>query len=109
LVNSSRISGGVQYSKNGGYQNNFFERSNLQFGLYYGNSYLDINGYQIKDYGFSVGAGFSGKDGRMGCQFNMQVGQTGTTQNGLIREDYIQLGVTLTYRDLWYTKLKKYF
>jgi hypothetical protein len=107
-VNSNRISAGVQYASNGGYVDNFYERSNVQAGFYYGNSYLNINGYQLKDYGVTLGAGFSNKTGVLSMQFNMQLGQRGTTQNGLIKENYIQFGVTLSYRDFWYTKLQKY-
>lgn len=109
LVNSNRISAGFQYAKNVGYLDNFFERSNLQMGFYYGNSYLNINNYQLKDYGVTVGAGFSNKSGQLGCQFNMSVGRRGTTQNNLIREDYITFGLMLTYREIWYTKLRKFF
>ncbi len=109
FVNSNRISGGVQYAKTVGYGSNILERSNVQAGVFFGNSYLDINGYRVQDYGISLGAGFSSKTAPISCQFNLVVGRTGTTDNGLIRQDYIQFGVTVSYRDFWYTKLKKYF
>jgi hypothetical protein len=109
LVNSRRYSAGVQYSNVAGYGANIFEHSNLQAGFYYGNSYLDINGYQLHDFGLTLGAGFSSKTGQFAYQVNMALGQTGTTQNGLVKENYVQIGVTLSYRDVWYTKLKKYF
>jgi hypothetical protein len=38
----------------------------------------------------------------------LQYGIKGTTQNGLIRENYTNLTFVLNYGALWYTKGKKY-
>ena len=58
LVNSNKISAGFEYAnkvklRDGG----FFERSFLQAGLYYDESYLKINGKQLTSYGLTLGAG----------------------------------------------------
>ena len=107
LVNSNRISAGIEYANRFQYYDQFFERFYLQAGTYYSNSYISINNAQLKDYGFNLGVGVNSKYS-LSYQFNFQYGQRGTTQNGLVKENYTMLNFTLLYRDLWYTKAKKY-
>ena len=45
----------------------------------------------------------------LGIHAAVEVGQRGTTNNGLIKEGYTQFNVTLSYRDLWISKkMKRY-
>ena len=107
LVNSNRISAGIEYANRFQYYDQFFERFYLQAGTYYSNSYISINNSQLKDYGFNLGVGVNTKYS-LSYQFNFQYGQRGTVQNGLVKENYTMLNFTLLYRDLWYTKQKRY-
>jgi hypothetical protein len=112
LENSQRISGGFEYSKKGSYLNQTYEKYFLQTGLFYSNSYLRISGQQLKDYGITFGAGaelsrtaLSG----LALQGALEIGNRGTTTNGLIKEAYTQFNVTISYRDFWFSrKMKKY-
>ena len=108
LANSNKISAGFEYSKRTPVLNSLVEKYYLQAGLFYSNSYLKTYGQQLKDYGITFGAGFNSKQSQFGYQLNLQIGQRGTTLNNLIKENYIQAGVTLTYRDFWLTKVKRY-
>jgi hypothetical protein len=107
LVNSNRYSVGVDYSKLKTANNFIYERYNLQAGLFYSNSYLQVNGKQINEYGVSVGGGLP-VGGRINMNLSLQAGNRGTTQNGLIKESYIQATLNISYRDIWYTKGRKY-
>ena len=113
LLNSTRISGGVEYSHKLWYKGVSLENYYIQGGYYYNGSYLKINGVQLKDYGITAGVGFNMKGTEFGkdlsYQFNLGVGTRGTTKNNLIRENYVQATITLLYRDFWFTKMKKYF
>ena len=108
LANSNRISAGIEYANRFQYYDQFFEKFYLQAGTYYANSYLNINNNQLKDYGLTLGVGVNAKRTALSYQVNFQYGQRGTTNNGLVKENYTMLNFTLLYRDLWYTKAKKY-
>ena len=108
LVNSNRISAGIEYAKRVPYMNAVFEKYFLQTGAYYSNSYLKIYGQQLQDYGITFGAGFNAKRSQLAYQFSLEIGKRGTTQNNLIRENYVQAGITLLYRDFWFTKVKRF-
>ncbi len=112
LVNSDKISAGFQYIKNDTikdrnvtavYENIF------QVGFFYSNSYLNTYGQQIKEWGVTLGAGTQLKRSPLALHATLEIGSRGSTNNGLIRENITQFGLTLSYRDFWYTKkIKKY-
>ena len=112
LENSRRFSFGTEYSKKGSYMNTTYEKYYLQAGLFYSDSYLKIYGQQLKDYGVTIGAGAElSRTALTGLavQAALEIGKRGTTDNGLIRENYTQFNITVSYRDFWFSrKMKKY-
>lgn len=109
LVNSNRVSGGIEYSKKVNFANGSFEKWFIQGGAFYSNSYLMIKGQQLDQKGFTVGAGFTPlKSPQLALQMNLEFGKRGTTANNLIKENYTQAGISIFYRDFWYTKVKRY-
>lgn len=109
LVNSQRISIGAEYSKKMAYLDQLYEKYFLQTGFFYNDSYLKINGKQLTDYGATFGAGMLLKRSGLGLQGAIEIGEMGTTDNGLIKEKYTQFSITLSYRDFWISrKMKKY-
>jgi len=112
LDDSRRYSGGFEYSKKSSYLDQVFEKYFLQTGVFYTDSYLRINGIQLKDYGLTLGAG--AELGRtplssLAIQAALELGVRGTTNKGLIRESYTQFTLSLCYRDFWVSrKLKRY-
>ena len=61
------------YAKQAQYYNYAYEKYCLQAGAYYSNNYLVVNGYQLKDAGFTFGIGSSIKR-ELGYQLNLQLG-----------------------------------
>ena len=109
LVNSQRFSGGGEYSNKVKLANGFVaERYFLQAGFFYSNSYLQVNGNQIADYGGTIGAGFNSLKNGLGMSAALTVGSKGTTSMNLIKENYTQFSLTISYRDFWFTAKKKY-
>ena len=109
LVNSQRFSAGAEYSKKLSYYNQTFETYFFQMGGFYSDSYLRIAGQQLTDYGLTFGAGlqFARSDFRLAGA--IELGIRGTTDYGLIKENYTQFNLSLSYRDFWRSKkFKKY-
>ncbi len=107
LVNSNRYSFGAELSKKKNFVDQQYERSFFQAGVFYSNSYLKMNGEQLKDYGFTLGAGLHSFKG-LGLQANVEIGTRGTTAKGLIKENYQQFTLTLSYREFWFVKGRRY-
>ena len=108
LVNSQRYSAGVDFNKVKAERDALYEIYNLQAGVFFKNSELNINGEQLTEYGFTVGAGKPVSRGRINLNLALEVGTRGTTHNGLIKENYGQLTLNISYRDYWLTRGRKY-
>ncbi len=113
LKDSRRASIGFEVS-NKVKNNPAFEKSFLQAGFYYGDSYLSVGGQQIKQMGITLGCGlFRVKDrfgqSTLGVSLGVDVGQRGTTNAGLIKENYVNFTIAISYRDFWRTRNVKYF
>lgn len=106
LVNSSRYSAGVEYSKLKEYLRNSYELFNLQAGVFYNNSYLKIYNQQITDRGFTLGAGFNSKRSTLSYNFSFEYGVRGS--QSLIKQQYTGFTIGLSYKDLWFTRGRKY-
>lgn len=109
LVNSNRFSAGFEWSKKRLAWGNFLVESLFyQAGIYYSNSYLQIYNQQLTEKGFTLGIGFNSKRNSMGAAFSLDIGQRGTTNDGLIKETVTGFNLTISYRDFWNTKGQKY-
>ncbi len=109
LQNSNRISGGFEKVNRKQIYNNNFEKSYIQFGAYYGTSYLDISGIQLQEAGVTFGYGFTSLKTPLAGHIVFELGQRGTEKNSLVKELFFNIGFTASYRDFWLTKGRKYF
>ena len=113
LKNTIRASLGFQITPNSNDYNNYFKRVKYRFGIAYSQSYLQLYGRQLSDFGISFGAGFpvrkSQTDVSKGLvNVGIQIGQRGTTELGLIKEDYIRFTLSMNIYDFWFRKQKYY-
>jgi hypothetical protein len=108
ITSAQRGSVGFEISKKKTFYNTRIELSYIQTGLYYENSYLQINGQQIKNYGVTAGFGVNSLKSPMAYSIVFQYGVTGTTQNDLIRENYADVTFLINFGQIWFTKGKKF-
>ena len=109
LQNSNRISAGFEVSNKRAVYKELYERSYFQAGVYYGNSYLNVNGKQLNDMGLNLGYGLTSFKNPLGAAISLELGQRGTTQNGLVKETYVNINFTISHIDQLLTKGRKYF
>jgi hypothetical protein len=113
LKNTIRASLGIQITPNATDYNNYFKRVKYRFGVAYSQSYLQLYGRQLSDFGISFGAGFPIRKSQTDISKGMvnvgiQIGQRGTTDLGLIKEDYIRFTLSMNIYDFWFRKQKYY-
>lgn len=108
LTNSNRASLGFEYSNQKQVSNFTYENFFLQGGIYYGNTYLAVNGQQLVDKGFTFGIGGNTKRSSLGYQLYLQEGTRGASNSNVLKQNYTRIGFILFYRDIWYTKVKRY-
>jgi len=106
LINSNRFSGGVEFSKQQ-WNNQLVEKRYFQVGAFYTNSYLRIRNTPINEYGITAGTGGTLSRSLL-YTLSAEVGTRGTKQNGLIKENYAQLSIGLSFTDYLFSKGRKY-
>ena len=87
--------------------NQLVETRNFQLGGFYNKSYLQIRDEPIQEYGLTAGMGGS-LSGSLLYTLSAELGRRGTTRANLIKENYVQLTIGLTYRDYLFSKGRKY-
>ncbi len=113
LKNSMRVSLGAQYVPNAKALglNNYHKRMHYRAGVRYTQSAIELKNTQLVEYALSVGVGFPVGRNYILQNFSMvnigvEVGQRGTTSNGLIQEQFLKATVGFTINDRWFVKPK---
>jgi hypothetical protein len=108
LINSSRIAGGIELSRQATTWNKqTVEKGFFQFGAFYNNSYLQVRNEPIREYGITAGMGGIIGSGLF-YTMSLEAGSRGTKQQNLIKENYIQATFTFSYRDFFQSNGRKY-
>ncbi len=97
---------GAEYIPNKRALRNYLNKINYRAGFYYNNSYLQLQGEQIKNYGITFGLGFPIANDKTSLNISCTYDNKGTTNNGLIEENNLFFGVNLTLYDFWFIKRK---
>ena len=113
LKNSLRASLGIQLIPNATDFNNYFKRIRYRFGVVINDTYLQLNGKRISDFGLSFGAGFPVRKSQSDVSkaiinFGVEFGQRGTTNLNLIKEDYVRIILSMSLYDFWFRQHKFY-
>ncbi len=75
-----------------------------RLGAYYSNYYLQVNDYQLKDYGITFGVGLPVKSIKSSINVAFTLGTRGTTEYHLVKENYGIITFNVTLHDLWFRK-----
>jgi hypothetical protein len=75
-------------------------------GYYHEDSPIAINNYLVADDGVSVGVGLPFGQNKTSINLAYNYGIRGTIDNGLIREEYHAIMLSMTLHDWWFIKRK---
>ncbi len=106
LNNSMQLSSGVQIIPNSRSLNNYWEKINYRFGFRYSKTYLELRNNQLNEFGISFGLGFPIKRTNSTINIAAEVGQRGTTEHNLIKENYIKFTLGIAIYERWFIKRK---
>ena len=106
LVNSKRISGGFQFTPDISSVNQFYKRCHYRLGIALNTTPLQINNTQLEDKSISFGLGIPIKKNRSTYDLSIIFGQRGTTNNNLLKEKYVKIGLNMSFEGIWFVKQK---
>lgn len=106
LRDRNKFSLGIEYKADDGYARKFFKKLTYRVGGFYDTGYITIDDEKITTMGLSLGLGIPmAKDaGKINIAF--EYGTTGTTNSGLVREDFSRITVDINLFETWFFKRK---
>lgn len=104
--NSSGIAIGGFFIPNYNSFTGYFKRVVYRAGFRYEGTGLNINNESINEFGISFGVGLP--VGRLFSNANIgfEYGQRGTTDFGLVKEEFFNLSISLSLNDQWFRQIK---
>ncbi len=102
---ASKISIGGFYIPKYDSFSSYWSRITYRAGLRIEKTGLNINGESINDFGMSFGLGLPVR-GFSNVNIGFELGQRGTNNAGLIKENYFNLRLSLSLNDKWFQKSK---
>jgi len=106
LTNAWRISFGGQFTPKHTNISSLLKRMTYRAGIKYNNSYLSLFGNKITNYGITFGFGFPLRKSKTELDLSFEVGRLGTTNNGLIQENYFNVTFGVSINEYWFHKRK---
>ena len=88
---------------------NYFARIDYRAGFIYDDTYLSVDNTQIKRYALTFGLGLPLAPNLTSfykINFSAELGREGTLQNGLVKENYINLHLSFMLNDRWFQRYK---
>ena len=106
LANSMKIAGGMQFTPDYNSITKYFKRIDYRLGASYINTPLLLEGNQLKEMSVSFGFGIPVKKSRTKYDFSCTIGKRGAIEGNLIKEQFVRLGLSVSYDGIWFVKRK---
>lgn len=108
LVNRWNISVGGEFIPNARSIGSYFQKVAYRAGFHYGKTPMSFKGKHLDEFGISFGIGLPIKKSKSTVNLSAIIGKKGTTQNGLINENFIRFTVGVNVFENWFFKSKYY-
>ncbi|WP_299678276.1 hypothetical protein [uncultured Dokdonia sp.] len=111
-IDNARFEDAAQFRLGGFYipkynsVSSYFERVTYRAGFRYEESGIVIDNEDINEFGISFGVGLPAGRRLSNINFTFEFGQRGTTNSGLVQENFFNAGVSLSLNDIWFIQSK---
>jgi hypothetical protein len=110
LQDLTRISIGAEWVPNRftNTQGDYFKRIHYRFGIRYCDGYLTVNKSKVSDKALTFGLGLPAGSNKLYNTLNLsvEIGETGSLQQGLIKYNYVKATIGFSFNDRWFLKYK---
>ena len=106
LNNSVCYSGGLQFTPNYNAHNKYWKKINYKLGGRYNKTYLNLRNNQLTEKSFTFGVGLPVKRTNTYYNLSVEIGDKGTTEENLIKEQFIRFAFGVTFKGIWFVKRK---
>ncbi len=106
LDNAWRASIGGQLTPKHTSISSLLKRMTYRAGFHYEDSYVNLYGHSINQYGITIGVTFPMKRSKTTIDLAIEAGTRGTTKDNLIQENYVRFSFAVAIFENWFQKRK---
>jgi len=106
LKNSFDFSAGTEFKPAFSDVGSYLMRMQYRAGFRYSQTYLELRNTQLNEYAFSFGLGLPLRKTRSTFNLAAEIGRRGTTNNGLIQDNFIRLSFGVSFVERWFIQRK---
>jgi long-subunit fatty acid transport protein len=106
LTDSWQASIGGEFIPDNSSVSSYFQKIHYRFGMHYAETDIKLVNTQLTDFGFSLGIVFPFKRTKTNLSVSIDLGQRGTTDKLLVKEEYANLTLCLNIWERWFFKRK---
>ena len=106
LKNSFDFSAGTQFKPAFADVGSYLKRMQYRAGFRYSQTYLELKSTQLNEYAFSFGLGLPLRKTKSTFNLAAEFGRRGTTNNGLIRDNFVRLSFGVSFVERWFIQRK---
>ena len=106
LENSSRLALGFEFVPDKKSINRYYKMIRYRLGMYSSKTYLNLKNQQLDEKAITLGFGLPLKRSGSLVNLSAELGQMGTTDDGLIKESFVRFKIGLIFSDIWFIKRK---
>ena len=104
FADRQKIAVGGEYIHN--IRGSYFERMPWRLGAFYTDDYLKIQGNRMKEYGVSLGTGFTAPGGKTMINFGLEWHHRQSSPVNLLSENYFNIMLGMNFNEVWFFKRK---
>ena len=106
LENSSRLALGFEFVPDKKSINRYYKMIRYRLGMYNSKTYLNLKNQQLDEKAITFGFALPIKRSGSLVNLSAELGQMGTTDNGLIQESFARFKIGFIFSDIWFIKRK---
>ena len=106
LENSSRSALGFEFVPDKKSINRYYKMIRYRLGMYSSKTYLNLKNQQLDEKAITLGFGLPLKRSGSLVNLSAELGQMGTTDDGLIQESFARFKIGFIFSDIWFIKRK---
>ncbi|MGB2457613.1 MAG: hypothetical protein ACPIA4_01075 [Flavobacteriales bacterium] len=106
LENSSRLALGFEFVPDKKSINRYYKMIRYRLGMYSSKTYLNLKNQQLDEKAITLGFGLPLKRSGSLVNLSAELGQMGTTDDGLIQESFARFKIGFIFSDIWFIKRK---
>ena len=106
LISSEKLNIGLEYYNQNNNSTAYLSKVKYRFGFYNFQTPIQLNNNKINETGLTFGIGLPNQRSKTIYDLSLLLGRRGTTNDNLIEENFVEIGLSINFDAIWFIKRK---